>query len=91
MAPASSKRIGRPDGSDPVKSGLVASLSRPSGNVTGTSFYAVGLAAKRLELLHELVPKADLIGILVQQGSVLAEEQSADLQQAALAMGCACS
>jgi ABC-type uncharacterized transport system substrate-binding protein len=75
------------NGSDPVKSGLVASLSRPGGNVTGTSFYAVGLAAKRLELLHELVPKANLIGVLVQQGGMIAEEQSTDLQRAARAIG----
>src|SRR5262245_9457657 len=75
------------NGSDPVKSGLVTSLSRPGGNVTGTSFYAVGLAAKRLELLHELVPKANLIGVLVQQGGMIAEEQSTDLQRAARAMG----
>jgi putative tryptophan/tyrosine transport system substrate-binding protein len=74
-------------GSDPVKSGLVASLSRPGGNVTGTSFYTVGLAAKRLELLHELVPKANLIGVLVQQGGMIAEEQSTDLQRAARAIG----
>jgi putative tryptophan/tyrosine transport system substrate-binding protein len=75
------------NGSDPVKSGLVASLNRPGGNVTGTSFYAVGLGAKRLELPHELVPGAGVIAVLVQRGSVLAEEQASGLEQAANALG----
>jgi putative tryptophan/tyrosine transport system substrate-binding protein len=74
------------NGSDPVKTGLVASLNRPGGNVTGTSFYTAGLAAKRLELLHELVPRASVMAVLVQTGSVLAEEQLSDLKQAANAL-----
>jgi putative tryptophan/tyrosine transport system substrate-binding protein len=74
-------------GSDPVKSGLVASLNRPGGNVTGTTFYSVGLAAKRLELLHELVPNARLVAVLVQHGSVVAEEQETGLEKAADALG----
>jgi putative ABC transport system substrate-binding protein len=73
-------------GGDPVKTALVASLNRPGGNVTGTSFYTVGLVAKRLELLHELVPRASVIAVLVQTGSVIAEEQLSDLQQAANAL-----
>ena len=75
------------NGSDPVKAGLVASLSRPSGNVTGTSFYSAGLAAKRLELLHELVPNASVIAVVVEHGSVIVEDQASDLEQAANALG----
>jgi putative ABC transport system substrate-binding protein len=69
-----------------VKTGLIASLNRPGGNVTGTSFYTVGLGTKRLGLLHELVPRASVIAVLVQTGSAIAEEQLTDLQQAANAL-----
>src|SRR5262249_3414025 len=73
-------------GGDPVKAGVVASLNRPGGNVTGTSFLTVGLGTKRLELLYELVPRASVIAVLVQTGSAIAEEQLSDLQQAANAL-----
>jgi putative ABC transport system substrate-binding protein len=56
-------------GSDPVKDNLVASLSRPGGNVTGVSFLGSNLGAKKLELLRELVPKARTIGVLVNPDS----------------------
>src|SRR5215472_8039036 len=73
-------------GGDPVKAGVVASLNRPGGNVTGTSFFTVGLGTKRLELLYELVPRASVIAVLVQTGSAIVEEQLSDLPQAANAL-----
>ena len=74
------------NGGDPVKTGLVASLNRPGGNVTGTSYYTAGLGTKRLELLHELVPRASVIAVLVKTGNPTTEEQLNNLQQAANAL-----
>jgi putative ABC transport system substrate-binding protein len=74
------------NGGDPVKTGLVASLDRPGGNVTGTSYYTAVLGTKRLGLLHELVPRASVIAVLVKTDNPTNEEQLSDLQQAANAL-----
>jgi putative ABC transport system substrate-binding protein len=74
-------------GSDPVGAGLVTSLNRPGGNVTGVSFLSSMLGAKRLELLRQLVPKATTIGLLVNPKSPGPEAERRDVQAAALAIG----
>ena len=76
-------------GGDPVEAGLVASLGRPGGNITGISFIAVELAPKRLELLTELVPQARIIGLLVNPSSPTAERTVRDMQKAAREGGAA--
>jgi putative ABC transport system substrate-binding protein len=70
-------------GTDPVKAGLVASFNRPGGNVTGVSFVATELEAKRLQILHDMVPAATVIGILINPTNPAAESRSKDLQMAA--------
>jgi putative ABC transport system substrate-binding protein len=72
---------------DPVQLGLVASLNRPGGNVTGTTFYAGQLASKQLEFLHELLPRAAIIGVLANPNSPLADYQLKDLEAAANVLG----
>lgn len=62
-------------GSDPVADGLVRSFGRPGGNVTGVHVFTTSLGTKRLELLRELVPKAEVIGFLVNPSSQIAEMQ----------------
>jgi putative tryptophan/tyrosine transport system substrate-binding protein len=75
-------------GIDPVATGLVASLARPGGNLTGISLLINELMSKRLELLSELVPRASAIALLVNPtSSVAAERITRDLQEAAQAKG----
>jgi len=74
-------------GFDPVKGGLVASLNRPGGNVTGVHVFLIGLESKRLGLLRELVPQAALMGLLINPRSPDSEAQSKALQAAARAIG----
>jgi putative tryptophan/tyrosine transport system substrate-binding protein len=74
-------------GADPVQIGLVASLNRPGGNVTGITSMNTELSAKRLGLLHELMPAAGRIAVLVNPSSPDAEFFTRDPQEAALAMG----
>ena len=75
------------NGSDPVKFGVVASLSRPGGNVTGVSFVINELGPKRLELLHELLPKVAVIGILVNPKNPAALSDAVDLETAGRLLG----
>jgi putative ABC transport system substrate-binding protein len=74
-------------GSDPVTSGLVTSLSRPSGNITGVTFFATELGAKRLELLRKLVPSATTIAVLANPNASPSELERTDVQAAAHAVG----
>ena len=74
-------------GADPVDLGLVSSLNRPGGNVTGVTFFVNTLGAKRLELLRELLPSAAHIGCLVNPTNPTSESQVADVRAAARERG----
>jgi ABC-type uncharacterized transport system substrate-binding protein len=74
-------------GGDPVKLGLVASFSRPGGNITGVGGLTIELVSKRLEILRELVPKADSIAFLVNPSNPTSATQIENMQEASRALG----
>jgi putative ABC transport system substrate-binding protein len=74
-------------GGDPVKLGLVSSFNRPGGNVTGATFLVNTLSAKRLELLHNLLPHAKVMGLLVNPKNPAAASETSDVEAAARALG----
>ena len=74
-------------GGDPVGTGLVASLNRPGGNVTGATFLTANLGAKRLGLLRDLVPGVEVIALLVNPDKSVGRVQIRDVQEAAHALG----
>src|SRR5712671_192617 len=87
MAATSTTPIVFVGGYDPVAQGLIDSLNRPSGNVTGISFNKPGLNAKRLELLHELLPKSTILAVLLDQNGPVFETQLRDVVVASRALG----
>ena len=74
-------------GIDPVKSGLVARPNRPGGNITGISQLAAELVGKQLELLHELVPNASIVALLVDPSNPVTEPDTINLQASAASLG----
>ena len=74
-------------GADPLKFGFVASFNNPGGNVTGIWLVLTALAEKRLQLLHDVLPKAQLVGLLVNPASPVAEPQTREAEAAARALG----
>jgi putative ABC transport system substrate-binding protein len=74
-------------GDDPVKTGIVASLARPDGNITGVTFVSAALGSKRLQLLRALAPKAELIAVLVDPNTPESVNHTNDVVDAARAIG----
>ena len=74
-------------GYDPIELGLITSLSRPGGNLTGVSILNVELGPKRLELLHEVVPTAAIVALIINPANPNAGSQTRELQGAAAALG----
>ena len=75
------------NGTDPVEMGLVASLNRPGGNITGINFLVNLLGQKKIEVLHEMTPSANSIAVLVNPKIVTADAQLKDFEQAAQSLG----
>ncbi len=75
------------NGGDAITSGLVPSLNRPSGNMTGVTFYSVALAGKRLELMRQFLPTTAAMGFLVNQSNPGEEVETRDAEAAARALG----
>ena len=73
---------------DPVQLGVVANLNRPGSNVTGVSFFSIAVTPKRLGLLHELVRKGTVIGLLANPNNSSAEAEVKEAEAAALELGC---
>ena len=74
-------------GGDPVKSGLVTSLNKPDGNLTGVATLGKMLVAKQFEVLHELVPKADAVAFLSNPNNAATEAETSDVQAAVGSLG----
>ena len=74
-------------GGDPIRFGLVTSINRPGGNITGVSLISPAIGSKRLELLHKLVPNAAVIGLLMYPDSPHAEPERKDVEEAGRAIG----
>jgi putative ABC transport system substrate-binding protein len=74
-------------GDDPIKTGLVASFARPDGNITGVTFVSAILGSKRLQLMRALAPKAELIAVLVDPNTPESVNHTADVADAARAVG----
>jgi putative ABC transport system substrate-binding protein len=74
-------------GGDPVKIGLVESLNRPGGNATGVSLLTTAPESKRLGLLHELLPSAKIVGVMIDPNYQVAEAQARELREAAATLG----
>ena len=89
MAATSTIPIVFTTGDDPIKAGLVPNLSHPAGNLTGISLFATRHAPKRLELLHEFLPNASKIAILLNPLNPDSEEEGKDAESAARALGVA--
>jgi ABC-type uncharacterized transport system substrate-binding protein len=75
------------NGDDPIRAGLVSSMNRPEGNVTGASLYTAALGPKKLELLRKLVPRAGAFGVLMNPGNPTSEFEADNVGKAAKAVG----